>query len=211
MSSFSPFFPLRCKEILHRIWMRSSLLTVAISVNLCGKKSTNQWPAQQGEFSGVEGSLSTISYLNRAATVLSRISCLLMKTPLVHSHKRIQFQQLGQLQRNKCVCLKIPICLPPAVTAVGAVEVLLHLCWKQSWTQSSLQIAGSGGQHPARIVLACFFWCNYVIPYPCDWFVMCCGGRILWSQLPGADLARQLQDKPDSRMLEQWKETLGDK
>lgn len=73
-------------------------------VNMCGNESTNKWAAQQGEFNGVEGPQSAISYLNRAATVPPRISSLLVKTPLVHSHKRIQFQQLGQLQRNKCVC-----------------------------------------------------------------------------------------------------------
>lgn len=70
-------------------------------VKLCGNEGSNKWAAQQGEFRSVETLQSAVGYLNRAATVPPRISSLLMKTPLVRSHKRIQFQQLGQLQRNK--------------------------------------------------------------------------------------------------------------
>lgn len=70
-------------------------------VKLCGNEGSNKWAAQQGEFRSVETLQSAVGYLNRAASVPPRISSLLMKTPLVRSHKRIQFQQLGQLQRNK--------------------------------------------------------------------------------------------------------------
>lgn len=74
-------------------------------VNLCGNEGANKWAAQQGEFKGVERLQSAVSHLHRAAAVPPRFSSLLMKTPLVHSHKRIRFQQFVQLQRKKCVRL----------------------------------------------------------------------------------------------------------
>lgn len=172
-----------------------------IYVNLCGNEGTNKWAAQQGGFNGVEGPQSATSYLNRAATVPPRISSLLMKTPLVHSHKRIQFQQLGQLQRNKCVCVRgvVPenTCLPVANSnnsgsCESAVAPLLktELDTDQSpgswlwWATPCWNSAGS-----------VFFSVTTSLPVP----VTSCGDRILWSLLTGADLARQLEDKPGFR------------
>jgi len=84
-------------------------------VNLCGNEGAKKWAAQQGEFKRVERLRGAIRHLGGAAAVPPGLSSLLMKTPLVRSHKRIPFQQLSQLQRKKCVhvgAVSEDTCLP---------------------------------------------------------------------------------------------------
>lgn len=106
--SFFPFsffffssFPLRCREVLHKIWLRSLLFDCDHACEAVWKwrhkyvGSTTKVNLRGRGCSGALSATPTEQQLH------PRISILLVKNSLVRSHKRIQFRQLSRFQSTK--------------------------------------------------------------------------------------------------------------